>query len=73
MYYFTEKDYLKNRRHREILKIPEERRKLRPNVEATVKEFKDRLNHKGKLKVRGSLKTSIWAYIPISQQFYHIN
>lgn len=69
VYYFSEKDYLKNRRHREILKIPEERRKLRPNVEATVKEFKERLNHKGKLKVPrltvgqgGSLKTSIWAY-----------
>jgi len=62
VYYFSEVDYLKNRRHRYILKIPEERRKLRPNVEATVKEFKDRLNHKGKLKVRGAFKTSVWAY-----------
>ena len=69
VYYFTEKDYLKNSRHRKILKIPEERRKLRSNVEATVKEFKDRLNHKGKLKVRGAFKTSVWAYIPISRDY----
>ena len=34
-----------------IKHIPEERRKLRPNVEASVQEFKHQLNN-GKLKVR---------------------
>jgi len=45
-----------------ILEIPPERRKIRPNVEATVREFRNNMNHKGKLKVRGAFKTDIWAY-----------
>lgn len=43
-----------DKRRRGIEKIPKERRKLRPNVEATVKEFITGMNHKCKLKVRGS-------------------
>lgn len=55
-YYFTEDDYLRNQRIRNIFEIPPERRKIRPNVEATIKEFSCRLRN-GKLKVRG---TSEW-------------
>lgn len=62
VYYFTHEDYLADKRRRGIEKIPKERRKLRPNVEATVKEFKTGMNHKGKLKVRGKFKTEVYAF-----------
>lgn len=45
-----------------IESLPPERRKLRSNVEATVKEFTKPLNHKGNLKVRGLFKTMLYAY-----------
>jgi len=61
-YYFSHADYLSDKRRRAIDKIPEARRKLRPNVEATVKEFTSGMNHKGKLKVRGRFKTEMYAY-----------
>jgi len=60
-YYFTHSDFLKNKRNNNILKIPEERRKIRPNVEATIKEFKGKTKA-GKLKVRGIFKTSLFAF-----------
>lgn len=60
-YYFTEEDYLRNQRIRNILEIPPERRKIRPNVEATVKEFSCRLNN-GKLKLRGSFGAIKFAF-----------
>jgi hypothetical protein len=60
-YYFKKEDYLRNKRIREILKIPIERRKIRPNVEASVHEFSCRLTN-GKLKVRGSFKTEVFAF-----------
>lgn len=60
-YYFTHSDYLKNIRNNNIYKIPEERRKIRPNVEATIKEFKGK-TQAGKLKVRGIFKTSLFAF-----------
>ncbi len=60
-HYFTHSDYLKNERNRNILKIPEERRKIRPNVEATMQEFKAKTKN-GKLKVRGIFKASLFAY-----------
>ncbi len=60
-YYFTHSDYLKNRRNNNILKIPKERRRIRPNVEATIKEFKCKTKA-GKLKVRGIFKTSLFAF-----------
>ena len=44
-----------------IKELPPERRKIRPNIEATVKEFTKAFNHKGKLKVRGFFKTSLYA------------
>jgi len=61
-YYFTHADYLKNERARNILKIPPERRKLRPNVEAVMREFKTK-TRAGKLKVRGMFKASLFAYL----------
>ena len=61
-YYFTHSDYLKNERGRNILKIPPDRRKLRPNVEAAMREFKTK-TRAGKLKVRGMFKTSLFAYL----------
>ena len=54
-------DYLKNTRNNNIHKIPKERQKLRPNVEATIKEFK-RKTQAGKLKVRGIFKASLFAF-----------
>jgi hypothetical protein len=60
-YYFTHQDYLLSRRNSNIKEIPRERRKIRPNVEATMKEFKSRASA-GKLKVRGHFKTSLFAF-----------
>ena len=61
-YYFDRSDYLLGKRNRNIKSLPPERRKLRPNVEATVKEFTKPFNHKGKLKVRGLFKTMMYAH-----------
>lgn len=62
VYYFDRSDYLGSKRNRNIESLPPERRNLRPNVEATVKEFTKPFNHKGKLKVRGLFKTMLYAY-----------
>ncbi len=61
-YYFDRSDYLLGKRNRNIQSLPPERRKLRPNVEATVKEFTKPLNHKGKLKIRGLFRTMVYAH-----------
>ncbi len=61
VYYFTSGEYLKKKRINEIGKIPKEMRGLRANVEATVCEFKRKMNN-GKLKVRGLFKAQIFAY-----------
>ncbi len=60
-YYFTHEDYMLNKRNLNIITIPKERRKIRPNIEATMKEFKARAPG-GKIKVRGLFKTSLFAY-----------
>ena len=60
-FYFTNVDYLRNKRHHNILKIPKERRKLRPNVEATIRQFTVHLSGK-KLKIRGAFKAASYAY-----------
>jgi hypothetical protein len=62
VYYFDRSDYLLGKRNRNIKSIPPERRKIRPNVEATVKEFTKPFNHKGKLRVRGLFKTMVYAH-----------
>ena len=61
-YYFDRSDYLLGKRNRNIKSLPPERRKLRPNIEATVKEFTKPFNHKGKLRVRGMFKTMVYAH-----------
>jgi biotin-(acetyl-CoA carboxylase) ligase len=61
VYYFTREQYLANKRKRNINTLPLERMKLRPNVEATIKEFVKPFNHKGKLRIRGQFKTMIYA------------
>ncbi len=61
IYYFQHEDYLLNKRNSNIMGIPKERRKLRPNVEALMKEFKTRTQN-GKTKVRGRFKTMLFAF-----------
>jgi len=61
-YYFDRSDYLLGKRNRNIRSLPPERQKIRPNVEATVKEFTKPLNHKGKLRIRGLFKTMVYAH-----------
>ena len=60
-YYFTHQDFLQNQRNNNINKLPKGRRKIRPNVEATIKEFKNKAQA-GKLKVRGQFKTKLFAF-----------
>jgi hypothetical protein len=61
VWYFTHKQYLALRRQQVIHTLPEERKRLRNNVEATVNEFVCKM-HRGKLKVRGAYKASIFAF-----------
>lgn len=61
IYYFSHSEYLKNQRNNNIFNIPEERQKIRPNVEASINEFKHKTKA-GKLKVRGIFKASIFAF-----------
>ncbi len=73
-YYFTDEQYLAKQRKRNINTLPPQRRKLRPNVEATIKEFVKPFNHKGKLRIRGQFKTMIYAYsMGIAINFGRIN
>jgi hypothetical protein len=58
--YFDDEDLLRQKRHRNIMSLPVELRKLRPNVEATMREF-SRRTECGKLKVRGLFKAQLSA------------
>lgn len=60
--YFTEADVLKQARHRRIDTLPEERRTLRANVEATVKQFKAPCRN-GKLRTRGLCSARRYAFL----------
>jgi len=60
IFYFNREYYLSNRRRKAIETIPIERRKLRNNIEATMKEFVHKMPNR-KLKVRGYFKASIFA------------
>lgn len=51
-HYFTEADRLRQERHQRLRELPEERRTLRANVEATVRQFNAPLRN-GKLRTRG--------------------
>lgn len=59
--YFTHDYALALKRQKVIDSLPEERRKLRSNVEATINEFVCKMQ-KRKLKVRGAFKASIFAF-----------
>jgi hypothetical protein len=61
VFYFSHEDYLARKRQHRIHEIPKERRSLRNNVEATVKEFVCKMPGK-KLKVRGAFKAAVFAY-----------
>jgi hypothetical protein len=61
VYYFTHDDHLKNKRINLTLKMPKEKRTIRSNVEATIKEFSCRFKNK-KMRVRGTFKTEVFAY-----------
>jgi hypothetical protein len=60
-YYFGHENYLLGKRNSNIQKIPKERRKIRPNVESLMNQFKIRTRN-GKTKVRGKFKTSLFAF-----------
>lgn len=60
-FYFNHDDYWRLKRINMIYKIPKERRKLRANAEATVREFKCRTED-GKLRVRGTFRTRLFAF-----------
>jgi len=59
VFYFDNAMAEANARNHNIESIPAERRTLRANVEATMKEFTAPFNHKGKLKVRGAFATTL--------------
>jgi hypothetical protein len=61
-FYFTEADVLKQARHRRLETLPEERRTLRANVEATMKQFKAPLRN-GKLRTRRLCAASRYAFL----------
>jgi len=61
VYYFTEDNFLLSERLRRLREIPRERRFIRNNVEATIKEFTCRMPNK-KLKVRGAYKAMLFAF-----------
>ena len=48
-----------NKRNNNIYKIPKERRKIRANIEATMKELTKNNNHLDKLQVRGDFRTAL--------------
>lgn len=62
VFYFDEEMVKLQHRIHAIEQLPIERQKIRPNIEATVKEYTKAYNHKGKLKVRGIFKTILFAF-----------
>lgn len=61
-FYFTEADVLKQARHRRMATLPEERQRLRANVEATMKQFKAPCRN-GKLRTRGLPAASRYGFL----------
>lgn len=61
IFYFKHEDYLANKRKNVIQTIPIEQRKLRPNVEATVKELVKATNG-GKLRIRNTMSVLCYAF-----------
>jgi hypothetical protein len=60
-FYFTPEDALRHARYRRIATLPVERRTLRSNVEATIREFVNRLD-RHKVSIRGLFKTGLFAF-----------
>jgi hypothetical protein len=60
-FFFTPEDAARNARHRRIQTLPVERRTLRSNVEATIREFVSRLDGHT-VSVRGLFKTALFAF-----------
>jgi hypothetical protein len=58
-WYFDDAQYLAYQRQQRINLIPVERRGIRANVEATMKEYTALFNHKNKLRYRGRFKTML--------------
>ena len=61
IYRFDSAQVISNKRKRNIHKIPKERRTIRANVEASVKEFSKGFNTSGKINVRGKFKATLYA------------
>jgi len=61
-FYFKEADEVKQARHRRLQTLPEKRRTLRANVEATVKQFKAPCRN-GKLRTRGRWGASRYGFL----------
>ncbi len=61
VFYFAHADFLSKKRQSAIRKLPKERRCLRNNVEATIREFTCKMPQK-KLRVRGAFKTALFAF-----------
>jgi len=62
VFYFTEEMVAMQKRVHAIELLPLERQKLRPNIEASVKEYSKAFNHKGKLRIRGKFKSMLFAF-----------
>jgi len=60
-FYFTPEDALRHARYTRMASLPVERRSLRSNVEATIREFVSRLD-RHKVSVRGLFKTALFAF-----------
>lgn len=61
-FYFTEADVLKQARHQRIETLPPERRTVRANIEATMKQFKAPCRN-GKLRTRGLPPASRYSFL----------
>lgn len=61
-YYFTEETILRLARHRRLHELPKERRTLRANVEATVRQFNAPCRN-GKLRTRGLHAASRYGFL----------
>lgn len=61
-YYFTEETVLRQARHRRLQELPEERRTLRANVEATMRQFNAPCRN-GKLRTRGLHAASRYGFL----------
>lgn len=59
-FFFTPEDAARNARHRRLAELPPERRTLRANVEATMREFVHHLDGHT-VSVRGQFKTALFA------------